>query len=159
MGGHQRFYAHLIRLDVVARFSCQDHQLTHDVFPGKIDARVRFRQPLLPGLIDQISKRYGAVKLQEQPRESAGENTAQRQNGIAAINQIAHRMVDWQTGADGSVVQPVAPGFLERIVDLAIFTAATGASQLIRADNVEAMAGKIEVLIGQLLAGGYIQHH
>ena len=68
-------------------------------------------------------------------------------------------MVDRQTGADGGVVQPVAPGFLERIVDLAIFTAATGASQLIRADNVEAMAGKIEVLIGQLLAGGYIQHH
>ena len=67
VGGHQRLNAHLIRLDVVTRLTGQDHQLAHDVFPGEIDARVRFRQPLLPGLIDEVCKRHGAVKLQEQP--------------------------------------------------------------------------------------------
>ena len=53
----------------------------------------------------------------------------------------------------------MAPGLLERVVDLAILTAATGASQLIRADNVEAVAGEIQVLVGQLRAGGHVQHH
>ena len=68
-------------------------------------------------------------------------------------------MVHRQTRADGSVVQPVTARFLERIVNLTIFVAAAGTGQLIRTDDVETMAGKIEVLIGQLLAGGYVQHH
>ncbi|CNT92975.1 Uncharacterised protein [Salmonella enterica subsp. enterica serovar Bovismorbificans] len=64
---HQRFYTHLIRLDVVSRLARQNHQLTHDIFSGKIDARIGFGQPLLPGLIHQIGERHRTVKLQEQP--------------------------------------------------------------------------------------------
>ena len=67
VGRHQGLHAHLIRFDVVTRLTRQNHQLTHNVFPGEIDARVRLRQSLLPGLIDQVSKRHGTVKLQEQP--------------------------------------------------------------------------------------------
>ena len=39
---YQRLNAHLPRLNVVARFTRQDHQLTHHVFTGKVNARIRF---------------------------------------------------------------------------------------------------------------------
>ena len=64
---NQRLHANLIRLDVIARFARQDNQLTHHVFTGKVDTWIGFSQPLLPGLIDEVCKRHGAVKLQEQP--------------------------------------------------------------------------------------------
>ncbi|SAD21636.1 Uncharacterised protein [Enterobacter hormaechei] len=68
-------------------------------------------------------------------------------------------MVNRQTCANGGVIQPVTTRFFERVVDLAIFISAARACQLVGADDVEPVAGKIQILIGQLLAGGNVQHH
>ena len=104
MRRHQRFHANLVRFDVVTRFTRQNHQLTHHIFAGKIYARIGFSQTLLPCLIHQIGEWDRAIKLQEQPRQRAGEDPADRQNGIATINQIAHGMVDRQTCTHGGVI-------------------------------------------------------
>ncbi|CUZ96533.1 Uncharacterised protein [Serratia marcescens] len=156
---HQRLDPHLVRFDVVARFARQDHQLAHHILAGEIDPRIRFGQPLLPGLIHQLGERHRAVILQEQPGKRAGENAADRQNAVAAVAQIAHRVVDRQTGADGGVVQPVAAGFGEGVANLAIGIAARGSRQLVGADHVETVAGEIQILPGQLFAGGHVEHH
>ena len=68
-------------------------------------------------------------------------------------------MVHRQAGAHGGVIQPVAPRLLKRVVDLTIFITAAGARQLVGANDVEAMAGEIKILVGQLFAGGDVQHH
>ena len=159
MRRHQRFHANLVRLNVIARLTRQNHQLTHHILTGEVDTRIRLGQPLLPGLIDKVGKRHSAIKLQEQPGERAGEDTADRQNAVATFNQVAHGMVNRQTRAYGGVIQPVTAGFFKRVVNLAIFIAAAGPGQFVGADHVETVAGKIEILIGQLFAGGDIQYH
>ena len=114
---------------------------------------------MLPRLIHQLGKRHATVELQEQPGERAGEDPTDRQNSIAAVDQIAHGMVDRQARSDGSIVQPVTPGFFEGVVDLAIFIAVAGSRQFVGADDVETVAGEIKILISKLLAGGNVQHH
>lgn len=47
----------------------------------------------------------------------------------------------------------------EGVVDLAIFIAAAGARQLIGADHENRGWAKSRILIGQLFAGGRVQHH
>ena len=42
-GRHQRLDADGIRLDVITGFARQDHQLTHHVFTGEVNARIGFR--------------------------------------------------------------------------------------------------------------------
>ena len=39
-GRHQRFDAYGIRFDIVTGLTRQDHQLTHHVFAGKVNARI-----------------------------------------------------------------------------------------------------------------------
>ncbi|MNE49808.1 hypothetical protein D3C80_1443520 [compost metagenome] len=68
-------------------------------------------------------------------------------------------MVDRQACAYGGVVQPVTPGFFKGIVDLTVFIGAAGTRQFIRADDMETMAGEIQILVGKLFAGRNIQHH
>ena len=68
-------------------------------------------------------------------------------------------MVDRQAGTNGGVIQPVTPGFFERVVDLAIVVAAACSGQFVGADNVKTVAGEIEILVSQLRAGSDIQHH
>ncbi len=158
-GRHQRLDAHLIGFDVIARFTREDHQLAHHVLAGEIDARIGFRQALLPRLIHQFGKRHGAVKLQKQPGERSGENAADRQNAVAAFAQVAHGVINRQPGTDGGVIQPVTPGFSEGITDLAIAAAGCRPRHFVRANHVETVAGEIEVLRGEGFAGGHIQHH
>ncbi|MNL39919.1 hypothetical protein D3C87_1622290 [compost metagenome] len=50
-------------------------------------------------------------------------------------------------------------GFFKRVVDLAVFIGAARTRQFVGADDVETVAGKIEILIGQLFTGGHIQDH
>ncbi|GCM05169.1 hypothetical protein ExPCM15_03585 [Escherichia coli] len=97
--------------------------------------------------------------MQEQPGERAREDPTDRQNGIAAVDQIAHGMVDRQARTDGGVVQPVTPGFFEGVVDLAIFIAVACSCQFVGTDDVETVAGEIKILVSELLAGGNVQHH
>ncbi len=68
-------------------------------------------------------------------------------------------MVYRQTRPDGGVIQPVTTCFFKGVVDLAIVTGVAGSRQFVGADDVETVAGEIKILIGQLLAGGHIQHH
>ena len=68
-------------------------------------------------------------------------------------------MVYRQSGAHGGVIQPVTPGFGEGIADLAVFITVTCPSQFVGADNVEAVAGEIQILIGQLFARRDVEHH
>ena len=68
-------------------------------------------------------------------------------------------MVNRQASPNGSVIQPVAPCFFKRVVDLTVFIGAAGARQLIGANDVETVAREIKILIGKLFTGGDVQHH
>ena len=68
-------------------------------------------------------------------------------------------MVNRQARPNGGVIQPVAACFFKRVVDLTVFIRAARPRQLVGTDNVETVAGEIQILIGKLFAGGDVQHH
>ena len=68
-------------------------------------------------------------------------------------------MVNRQASPNGGVIEPVAPCFFKRIVDLAVFIGAACPRQLVRTDDVETVAGEIQILIRKLFACGNVQHH
>ncbi len=86
---------------------------------------------------------------------------ADRQNGIAAVDQIAHGMVDRQACADGGVVQPVTPGFFSKaswIWRYLLLSLAPPAS-LLALMTWKPWLAKSRYWSGELLAGGNVQHH
>ena len=62
-------------------------------------------------------------------------------------------MVHRQARANGGVIQPVTARFFECVMDLTVFISAARARQFVGADDVETVAGEIQILIGQLFAG------
>ncbi len=68
-------------------------------------------------------------------------------------------MVNRQASPNRGVVEPVASCFFKRVVDLTVFIGTACPCQFVRTDNVEAVAGKIKILIGKLFTGGNVQHH
>ncbi|MNV33378.1 hypothetical protein D3C71_1247450 [compost metagenome] len=156
---HQRRHLHLLGAQRDAAGTRQDQQFAAHILAGQVHARVRLGVTGGDRLGHPVGERTLAVVMMEQPGQRAGQHPFDPMDAVATGDQRAQAAQQRQPGSDRGAVAVARRTAVAAVGDRLRARQVRAPAELVGGDHVHPARQPLFVPVGNLVAGGRINHH